>query len=109
MRERARELRKHATDAETLLWRYLRGRRLNGHKFRRQVVVGAYIVDFVCVAQRLVIEVDGGQHADATAYDERRTSACGDGGYRVARYWNHEVLNQTALVLDDILRHLEHW
>jgi len=99
---RARDLRRQSSDAERALWRVLRGRRLDGYKFRRQVVIEPYIVDFVCLDARLIIEADGGQHADQAAYDSRRTSALESMGYRVLRFWNDEILGQLPGVLERI-------
>jgi very-short-patch-repair endonuclease len=90
--ERARRLRKNMTDAERKLWHHLRMRQLEGHKFRRQVRIGPYIADFACLKAMLVIEVDGGQHADARAYDSRRDDFMRGQGYRILRFWNNEVL-----------------
>jgi very-short-patch-repair endonuclease len=89
---RARRLRKNMTDAERKLWQYLRLRQLDGHKFRRQVRIGPYIADFVCLKAMLIIEVDGGQHADARAYDSRRDDFMRGQGYRILRFWNNEGL-----------------
>jgi very-short-patch-repair endonuclease len=100
--ERARRLRKNMTDAEHALWRYLRRRLLDGHKFRRQVRVGPYIADFVCLKAMLVIEVDGGQHADAQLYDSRRDDFMRGQGYRVLRFWNNDVLGNMEGVWDVI-------
>jgi len=87
--DRAKQLRRDSTDAEKTLWRLLRARQLNGVKFRRQHPIGPYIVDFVCLEQHLVIELDGGQHAlDSPA----RTRFLESEGYRVLRFWNNEVL-----------------
>ena len=80
------------TDAERKLWQYLRLCQLDGHKFRRQVRIGPYIADFVCLKAMLIIEVDGGQHADARAYDSRRDDFMRGQGYRILRFWNNEVL-----------------
>ena len=102
-RVRARGLREVPTEAEALLWFHLRDRRLAGHKFRRQHPIGRYFADFACLASRLVIEVDGGQHARAVAGDEARTLVMQANGFRVIRFWNHEVLMQTSAVLDKIL------
>jgi very-short-patch-repair endonuclease len=98
----ARDLRVNATDAERRLWSALRGRRLEGFKFRRQHPVGPYILDFACVEHRLVIEADGGQHADSD-YDERRTAWLEGQGWRVVRFWNNEILTNTSGVIDRIL------
>ena len=79
---------------------------MHGWKFRRQYPLDRYIVDFVCIDARLVIELDGGQHAEAVDYDARRSARLRTLGYDVARYWNHDVLKRTAGVLEDILRRL---
>jgi adenine-specific DNA-methyltransferase len=107
LKTRARKLRKNSTDAERLLWRHLRDRRLRGYKFRRQHVIGHYIVDFVCPVSKLIVEVDGGQHADRMAYDASRTRFMASQGFRVARFWNHDVLRDVDSVLSVILRLLE--
>jgi len=101
---RARELRRESSDAEQLLWACLRGRRLAGWKFRRQAIIGRYIVDFLCPTAKLVIEVDGGQHMEQVLYDERRSRVLEAKGYRVLRFWNHEVLVQLDDVLEEIHR-----
>ena len=98
----ARSLRANQTDAERRLWQLLRSRQLNGLKFRRQHPVGPYIVDFCCLEQRLIVELDGGQHADETRNDEVRTHWLRLQGYRVLRFWNHEALRETSAVLDAI-------
>ena len=90
-----RHLRTNSTDAEQHLWRLLRNRQLAGHKFRRQHPIPPYIVDFICLEHRLIIELDGGQHADAVAYDEARTNYLESQDYRILRFWNHEVLSNT--------------
>jgi very-short-patch-repair endonuclease len=106
LRTRARALRNAATDAERRLWQWLRGAALDGARFRRQVPLGGYIADFLCPRLRLVVELDGGQHNDAgqADYDTRRTAAFAARGYRVLRYWNHEVMRDTEAVVADILR-----
>lgn len=106
-RDFARQLRAKATDAERILWRQLRHRQLNGHKFRRQHVVGTYIVDFACVERRLAVEVDGGQHAQMTAYDAVRTKALEEQGYRVLRFWDNDVFGNMEGILAVILAALE--
>ena len=106
LRRRARDLRNGATDAERHLWRHLRGRQLEGFRFRRQVPIGGYVVDFVCPQARLIVELDGGQHLEQIAYDERRTAVLIGLGYRVARYWNDDVLLRTEDVVADIHRQL---
>jgi very-short-patch-repair endonuclease len=102
----ARNLRKVQTDAETSLWRLLRDRRLAGKKFRRQHPIPPYVVDFYCHEQKLVIEVDGGQHSEARRYDEARTYFLEKQGLRVIRFWNNEVLKETEVVLEKIWREL---
>lgn len=104
---RARRLRNNGTDAERRLWYFLRRQQLAGHKFRRQYPMAGYIVDFVCVPARLVIELDGGQHLEVPVYDQRRTEALQREGYRVLRFWNDEVMVRTDEVLREIFRVLE--
>jgi very-short-patch-repair endonuclease len=104
---RARELRRDSTDAEQRLWRNLRDRGLSGHKFARQEPIGPYVVDFVCRQRKLVIELDGGQHADQVDRDADRTAALQQLGYRVIRFWNNDVLVNTEGVLSEIVRELE--
>ena len=104
--ERARELRREATEAERVLWGALRNRQLDGHKFRRQTPIGPFIVDFVCMERRLIVEVDGGQHDERREYDEERSAALMSEGFRVVRYWNSEVLSDVEAVADSILLEL---
>ena len=106
--QQARALRQASTTAEQLLWRHLRNRQLAGAKFRRQHPLGPYILDFVCLEQGLVVEIDGGQHADlqAQAYDQQRTVWLQQQGLRVLRFWNHEVVQQTNEVLARVLQAL---
>ena len=92
------------TDAERLLWRHLRNRELNGLKFRRQHPIGPFIVDFVCLDKKLVVEVDGGQHAKNFRRDSKRSDYLNDKGYRVLRFWNSEVLQESESVLQAILK-----
>ena len=99
---RARSLRKSTTDAERKLWSVLRRHQIDGHRFRRQHPIGVYVVDFVCLAEKLVIEVDGGQHAESVSKDDARTAWLGSRGYRVLRFWNNDVLGNTAGVAEDI-------
>ena len=97
------------TDAERVLWGALRSRQLAGCKFRRQQPLGRFVVDFVCLEKRLVIEVDGGQHAeqDQAAHDAQRTAWLEANDFRVLRFWDHEVLQQLAGVKETILSELE--
>jgi very-short-patch-repair endonuclease len=95
---RARTLRHDATDAEKKLWQHLRQPPFKQHHFRRQATIGPYFADFASHQLRIVIELDGGQHADNTA-DDRRTSYLVSEGYRVLRFWNNDVLKNTSGVL----------
>ena len=104
--ENARFLRAHSTNAERCLWRHLRNRHLGDYRFRRQQPIGRHIVDFVCVRARLIVEIDGGQHADRLMKDLERTRDLARAGYRVIRFWNNEVLFATSAVLEVILRAL---
>ena len=105
--ERARQLRSQLTDAERRLWRYLRRRFLGRYRFRRQVPIGRYIADFVCLSSRLIVEVDGGQHDFQRRYDEKRDAYLKSRGFRVMRFWNNDVLAQTEGVLQAIWMELE--
>ena len=105
--DRAKELRKNDTDAEARFWHFLRNRRFRGFKFRRQHPIGLYFVDFVCLEKKLVIELDGGQHAEQCAYDERRTNFLESRGYRVIRCWNNHALKDTQVFLEMVRRILE--
>jgi adenine-specific DNA-methyltransferase len=101
---RARNLRRNQTEVERQLWQLLRDRRLEGFKFRRQHPIGPYFADFACIAGRLVVEADGGQHLDQAAYDRMRTRFLEASGFRVIRFWNHEVLQARDAVLGEVLR-----
>lgn len=105
----AKQLRQSQTDAERALWFKLRAGRLQGLKFKRQVPKGDYVVDFVCEAQRLVIELDGGQHGEEANknYDEQRTLFLRQQSYEVVRFWNNDVLNNMDGVLTAILEKCE--
>jgi very-short-patch-repair endonuclease len=103
---RARSLRRQSTRAEWLLWLQLRDRRLKGFKFARQQPIGPYYVDFVCRDQRLIIEVDGGQHSDNVG-DRRRDAHLARLGYRVVRLWNNDVLANMDGVLEMLQSELE--
>jgi very-short-patch-repair endonuclease len=98
--QRARELRKNQTDAERLLWKHLRNRQLLSFKFRRQVPIGPYIVDFVCLSLKLIIEVDGSQHMSNVNYDNSRTLHLENHGFHVVRFWNNTVLTEIDSVLE---------
>lgn len=100
----AGRLRREASDAERKLWLAVRNRQQGGLKFRRQVSIGPYVADFACVEAGLVIELDGSQHADAVAYDERRTRFLESEGYRVLRFTNHDALTNFDGMIETILR-----
>ena len=102
--EFAKNMRTNATDAEYLMWQILRARRFMDLKFRRQHVIKPYIVDFYCHEIGLVIELDGSQHGtdDAIGYDTERTRFLEALGLTVVRYWNHDVLGRTDMVLEDL-------
>ncbi|MBI3919422.1 MAG: DUF559 domain-containing protein [Betaproteobacteria bacterium] len=102
----ARELRSAMTDAERCLWACLRRKQMESVQFYRQRPIGSYVVDFYASAVRLVVEVDGSQHMDATgqAHDERRTAFLASRGIRVLRFDNRQVLAETQAVLEEILR-----
>jgi len=102
LKERARTLRKTLTDAESVLWLALKKRQVNGIKFRRQHRIGSYIIDFICLSHRLIIEVDGAHHQNQIEYDTIRTKFLNAAGYKVLRFWNNEVFNQLDGVLETI-------
>jgi very-short-patch-repair endonuclease len=91
------------TDAEKRLWSQLRSKQLFGMKFHRQHPIGPFIVDFVCLEKKLVIEVDGGQHSKGSDKDLKRDEWLASEGYKVLRYWNDDVLKETKSVLEDVL------
>ena len=103
-RGKARTLRNNPTDAERLLWQHLRLRQIGGYKFRRQQILGPYIADFVCLEKRLIVEVDGGQHSEQVGYDARRSRWLEAQGFRVLRFWDHEVLRDIEAVKEVIAR-----
>lgn len=98
----ANSLRKRMTHAEKLLWYRLRNRRLDNYKFRRQVPIGPYIADFLCMSVRLIVEVDGGQHMLRAAQDHDRTLELENEGYRVVRFWNNDILENMDGVLETL-------
>ena len=106
MKSLARKLRHQSTDTEQLLWRHLRAHRMAGYKFRRQVVIEPYIVDFVCMEARLIIEADGGQHLKQVEDDLKRSVFLESLGYEVMRFWNHDILNDIHSVLEKIHSYL---
>ncbi len=105
-REFARSLRRTAPASETKLWQELRGRRCGGFKFRRQYIIDQYVVDFACVSAKLVVEVDGPTHEGREDYDAERTRHIESRGYRVIRFTNGEVLDETDAVVEGIYAEL---
>ena len=105
--ERARSLRQTQTDAEGLLWHFLRNKQLGGYKFRRQQPIGPYIADFACLSRKLLVELDGGQHAERCVDDEKRDAFLQERGYRVLRFWNREVSRNCFGVLERIYEALQ--
>lgn len=102
----ARRLRQNETEAEYYLWSDLRNRRLNGHKFSRQIPLGPYIADFICRDKSLIIELDGSQHADSQ-HDLIRTQWLNANGYSVLRFWNLAIFQERRAVLDTIVAALD--
>lgn len=98
----ARELRNNSTDAERLLWRYLKNSQLEGVKFRRQQPIEAYIVDFVSFEKKIVVELDGGQHAETIESDEQRDDCLCRNGFIVLRFWNNEIIKNSEGILEVI-------
>ena len=103
MIERSRSLRKGQTDAEKRLWGAIRNRQVFGYKFRRQYLIKGFIVDFVCLECKLIVEADGGQHQLQETYDQRRTVVLREEGYKVLRFWNNEILANLEGVLQKIM------
>lgn len=106
LRDRAKSMRSSATGAEHRLWQILRAKRFAGYKFKRQLPIDHYIVDFTCLTARLVVEVDGGQHAES-ARDERRDAYLRAQGFRILRFWNNEIFDNeegVAARLSDALQ-----
>ena len=107
MRDKARNLRTNQTKAENCIWKLVKAKQVKGLKFRRQHPIPPYIVDFVCIEKKLIVELDGGQHADAVEYDERRTTFLESKGFTVIRFWNNEVLGNIEGVYEALLTYLE--
>ena len=101
LRERAKQMRSAQTPAEQHLWRILRAKRLSGYKFKRQLPIDSYIVDFACLRHRLIVEADGGQHGGAS--DAKRDAYLRAQGFRVLRFWNNDILNNEDGVTESIL------
>ncbi len=105
--QQARHLRKNMTDAERKIWHSIKGKKIKNHRFRRQHPIGPYIVDFVCLENRIVIEIDGGQHAWQKETDEKRTKWLESEGYRVIRFWNNQIMNEFNGVIQILWNMLE--
>ena len=106
--DNAKTLRRNLTDTEQKLWYHLRAHRFMGRKFKRQKPIGRYVVDFVCLEEKLIIELDGGQHAESAEYDQERDSWLRSQGYTVLRFWNNEMMNEMEGVLEKIRLALLH-
>ena len=106
-RANARNMRHISTDVERKFWWLVRDRRFGGYKFKRQFLIGRYIVDFVCLEAGLVVELDGGQHVGQTVYDDIRDSYLKARGFRVLRFWNTEFLTNRDGVLEALQCQLE--
>ncbi len=105
--EASKKLRRNSTVAEKVLWILLRNRQFKRYKFRRQYIIHPYIVDFICLSKKLIIELDGEQHLSQVAYDKRRTRYLEGLGFHVMRFWNSQLFNQGARVTDQILQTLQ--
>ncbi len=103
---RAKSMRLNPTDAERRLWSVVRGKRLSGYKFRRQVIIDSYIVDFINLDHRLIVEADGSQHAES-GYDQRRDAYLKGQGFTVLRFWNSDVLKDSNAVAETIWHALQ--
>ncbi len=101
--ERARDLRNDATNAEQMLWRQLKGSRLQDLKFSRQMPIAGYFADFVCRSHKLIVELDGSQHVEGQPHDDARTVQLEAAGYRVIRFWNNDLTSNMPGVLETIL------
>src|SRR5689334_17369566 len=101
MRDRSRELRRNQTDVERIVWRHLKARQVNGWRFRRQHPIDPYIADFACVEAKLIVEADGGQHADSE-YDRVRDEFLRKAGWRVLRFGNTDILQNMEGVFDTV-------
>jgi very-short-patch-repair endonuclease len=98
--KRAKEMRRNPTKSEAILWSHLRNRQIEGRKFRHQVWIGPFVVDFVCLKAKLVIEADGSQHLDNAEYDHHRSLFLEGEGFCILRFWNNEVIENIEGVLE---------
>jgi adenine-specific DNA-methyltransferase len=94
------------TEAEKKFWWMVRDRRLGGHKFKRQHPIGSYIADFACLEAKLIVELDGGQHAKRQEHDTKRDAVFASQGFRVVRFWNGEFLKNQEAAADQLLQQL---
>jgi very-short-patch-repair endonuclease len=106
--DNAKSLRRTQTKEEQKLWCHLRAHRFIGRKFKRQKPLGQYVVDFVCLEEQLIIELDGGHHAENVEYDHKRDSWLRSEGFTVLRFWNNELMNEMEGVLERIRLELSH-
>jgi len=106
IKSNSRALRKNMTDVERMLWAKIRNRQLQGFRFRRQHPIGRYIVDFVCLELKLIIELDGGQHIDQQQYDTNRSQWLQTNGFKTVRFWNSDILDNLEGVMETICIHL---
>ena len=100
----SRKLRRNSTEAEKFIWKHLKAKQLDGLKFKRQTPIGKYVVDFVCFEKNLIIELDGGQHAEQHEEDIDRNYWLHSQGFKVLRFWNNEVFENIEGVLETIMR-----
>ncbi len=106
IKNNSRHLRNNMTDVERMLWAKVRSRQLQGFRFRRQHPIGRYIVDFVCLELKLIIELDGGQHMDQRQYDTNRSQWLQINGFKTVRFWNSDILDNPDGVMQTIYMHL---
>ncbi len=104
----AKNMRSHMTHEEVIIWNMVRAKKFLGFKFKRQVLIGDYIVDFVCESKKLILEIDGGQHNEPknVEYDKKRTEFLNSQGYKVLRFWNNEIRENISGVYEVIMRNL---
>jgi very-short-patch-repair endonuclease len=103
----AKRMRREPTEAEKLFWWEIRDRRLAGLKFKRQYLIDSYIVDFVCLEHKLIVELDGGQHSEMINNDAKRSAVLQSNGFRVLRVWNAEIFTNMEGVIDAVLAELD--
>ena len=109
IKTKARNLRQNSADVERVIWQILRNRQFHNLKFRRQYPIKPYIVDFICLEEKLIIEIDGGQHAEQVEYDKARSVFLESRGFRIMRFWNNEVLENLEGVYDALTLALSPW